>query len=218
MNMNNTVNYVKNADLKKRTAMKYLAAAIMIILTAALVVGTAYARYSNSQSHTLTLKYTGENDQVYLLKDSGNENNRLVADSSGNYSTPGGWSSTGPGSYSLDFLLANGNAINRFCLYDQNVTLSVFVSEGVGSIENITAALNVEGNAYTAVFTQITQASSLYASYGAGWIGTFEDANNAEPSWTLAGGAMSYRNMNLTVSGTNDYPAAVTLIASASAS
>ncbi|MBQ7500403.1 MAG: hypothetical protein IJT91_05880 [Clostridia bacterium] len=198
----------------KKAFNKYLAMAVMILLTAVLAVSVSYARYSNSKSVAVNFRYTGQADQVYLLKDAKDENNKLIADANGNYSSPGGWTSSGIGSYSLSFLLANGNAVNRFCMYSQDVSLGMFISEGVGDISNISATLTVEGNVYTAVFTPVSSSSALYGSYGAGWTARFTDASGNEPGWTLSGGVLAYKEMTLSVSGTNDYPAAVTLIAS----
>ena len=207
---------ISGASASKRSSVNYIFIAVTLILTAVLVIGTAYARYSNSDEFTLNFRYSGQADQIFLLKNARDANNKLTADANGNYSSPGGWTSSGAGRYSLSFLLANGNAVNRFCLNAQDVTLTVFVSDGVGSIENIAASLSSDGTLYNAVFTRIDQSSSLYGSYGAGWIGNFKDGENAEPVFSLPGGVFSYKEMTLTVSGTNDYPASVTIIASAS--
>ena len=85
----------------------------------------------------------------------------------------------------------------------------------MGSIENLTATLTVDGNVYSADFTQVTSGSSLYESYGAGWTGSFRDAGGNSPLWLLAGGVFSYKEMTLTVSGTNTEPAAVMILTSA---
>ena len=197
---------------------KYLAMAVMVILTAVLAVSVSYARYSNSKSIAVNFKYYGDADQVYLLKDARDASNKLIADENGNYTSPSGWTSSGIGNYSLSFLLANGNAVNRFCMYPQDVSLGLFISEGIGDISGITATLTVEGNVYTAEFTPVNSSSALYGTYGAGWTGRFVDGNNNEPGWTLAGGTLTYKEMTLAVSGTNDYPASVTLIASGASS
>ena len=103
------------SNSKNASYIRILTAAVLIaaLLMAA---GVAFARYRSTANSvgTVTMEYNFASDSVHILAAKEDENGMTgepIADSSGKYKAPDGWSyvSSGNSVYSLSFLLSNSD-------------------------------------------------------------------------------------------------------------
>lgn len=115
------------------------------------------------------------------------------------------WHGTADGTLQIEFAVANGTAENAHSETDQRVRLRLFASLGAWSEPNGEAfTLSVSGNTYHATIERIAEGSTLYASFGDGWLIRFEDDDGNEPSWSQSGERLSWTTMTLTVPATDE--------------
>ena len=189
--------------------------ALLIAVTVVMLAGTAYARYRISTKAALNMSYNYSNNGVYLWA-SYNDNYDKTAEKEedrAKFLPLGDWTSVSESTYTLDFLLANEGNDKGPAEFDQNVSLQIFVTEGIASASNLTVTLSTGSGEYTASASKVAAGSTVYNAYGAGWIYKFEN-NYAQPvNWFLKGQCASAIPMILTVTGESVEPAALSLIA-----
>lgn len=107
----------------------------------------------------------------------------------------------------LSLSIANGISETEFSAGDQSVRFRLIGSLGLwngAETAKVFLLLPAENGSDTvnkiqATVTPITEGTALYNTYGDGWIYTFQDAEGEELSWTLAGGALSYISLTVTI-------------------
>lgn len=197
-------------------------AALVFTLSVSLVIGVTFARYRASfrSAGSVGLIYDYSSSGIFMLGDETDENGELTAapvtDENGTYKSPGGWTQVSDegDEYKLSFLISNCDAENSTATFDQNGALQVFVSDGASS-DSITITLDAYNTVYTATGEDVIEGSPFYDSYGPGILYTFRDKNNDQITWSLPGGEPVMIPVTVTVSGSPEYPAAVTVILSA---
>ena len=149
-------------------------------------LGVAYARYRESDTF----------DRIFSVRESGtvclgriNENGAFVQEQSN-------WQ-TADGITSLDFAISNGSDDQNWTEVNQRSCIRVLA--GPGNWEQV-LTLTVGDVRYTAVPTAILEGSSLYRSFGEGWVLQFLDAQGNELSWPLSGEGWNTIPMKLTLS------------------
>lgn len=176
-----------------RTKSIYLMAlsAILLLGCAILLVGATFARYQTSSTSGLSYQ-AKEYASVYLWSDFGVSQQSTWQAESG---TDGG--------LSLEFCISNGTDSGDCAEDDQQVTVRLAATLGIRSEEDtVEVALQTEdGKTCLGTARQIMENTPLYASFGPGWLYTFQDEEGEELSWTLKGGALSIQSMKLSVQG-----------------
>ena len=205
-----------------KSVIWYLSAALLIV-SSLLMTGAAYARYRSiyRSAGSLDLNYGFSNSGISLLAPSVDENGDftsvpvLNADASA-YETPGDWDrvSADIDEYTLSFLLSNASSSTSVATYDQDGYIRIFVTNGTDSRDGVTVTLESDGKTYTAVSEETQKGSAVYRAYGPGKIYRFFDNTSEELCWHMPGEVSTSILMTLTVRGTTEYPAAVTLLAS----
>lgn len=167
-------------------------------------LGTALARYEESQSKEVVLEYKAKTDQVYIrsIEELDSEGTEDAVTEEENV-------------YVMNFELSNGTSAEEYCSYDQIAALSLFATVGLENPENYTLTLTDSGLTYSASCFEVVEGTTLYSLYGPGWVYRFYNAAGEELTWTLPGGQLINRQMTLTVTGTSELPVALSLIASA---
>ena len=210
-----------NVIKEKNRSWLYLLIIAVVPLLVILVLGSARAHYEEAQSVTQYMQYQGSASQVYLLSSERDEDGELIKDEDGNIQAPGSWEiltdEAGlqiPGVYVLDFLMSNGKSENNCSTYDQQVSISLFVTVGIEDPEEIEIILTDGRSEYTAVPMEVKEGSVWYRTYGPGWLYRFYTEADEELAWPLPGGVFAYRQMTLTVTGAGEHAAALSLFAS----
>ena len=199
----------------KKTAYILLsAAAVLIAVSAVIAVGSAFARYRTTSSVALTMNNVYSKNGVWLWS-SYNENYVQTdedEDAQPKYNALQSWTSVSESTCNLDFLLTNEGNSGGPAGFNQNAVLEVFVTEGVADPSKLTVTLSTDGGTYTATATQVTEGSTVYNAYGAGWIYRF--TSDGKPlTWYLQGGRTVAISMTLIVAGQSVEPASLSLIA-----
>lgn len=183
----------------------------VLLLAGLTAVGVSFAHNVQEKSAEAAFQYDrlGEG-QVYLLRrqedpEGQPEYTALSEDS---------WEATENGG-SLSFLLANGTGPgeDQWCPYDQDVALTVYLTEGAGEAEQIAVTLRSGGSQYTGVPQRTEEGSALYERYGPGWSVRFYDSAGENVVWPIRGGGFFYREMALDVEGAPACCTAISLIA-----
>ncbi len=187
-----------------------------------LLSGSALAHYEESRSGSVTLRYGGNSNQIYLLSAQRDEEGELILSEGGYVLDAGDWvplqdeqGKDIPNTRSLTFLLANTNHYEVLAAQQQTARLELFATAGVADPSALTVTLEQGGSLYTAIPTPVEEGSTWHKEYGPGWVYRFYNAAGEELFWVLRGGVFAAYEMTLTVAGTSQSPAALTLIASA---
>lgn len=181
-------------------------AVFVCVLLLILATGTAEARYRAEQDASAEFQ-VAEPAQIYLgtisqeLSESDGETVKApeaqsVFDADGKLV----WTEN-EGIWSLDLAVANGPTEESFYAKDQQFRLQIIGSLGLGtekafpkielkvpSEEDPETVETFQGTA-----SRIIEGSTLYHSFGSGWIIRFQNAEGQEPYWILKGDAQSYR-------------------------
>lgn len=162
------------------------------------------ARYEKNAEKTTIFKYQASNEQLHLLK----------KDESGAFVELGEWVYEEEKKiYSLDYVLTNGTAADSYCSREQDASLCLFASLGLGSADNAKVSLIYANVRYQGTACEIQKDSALYLKYGAGWIYRFYDKDGNELSWNLSKTAFDYKEMRLELSADAAENAMLKLIA-----
>lgn len=163
-----------------------LLAAVAALGCIVAAVGVAYARYRESNTF----------DRIFAVRESStvflgriDENGAFIQEQSD-------WR-TEDGITSLDFAISNGSDDQNWSKVNQRSCIRVLA--GPGNWDQA-LTLTVGDVQYTAVPTAIVEGSSVYRSFGEGWILQFLDAQGNELSWPLSGEGWSTIPMKLTLS------------------
>ncbi|MBR5559112.1 MAG: hypothetical protein IKU72_02565 [Oscillospiraceae bacterium] len=213
----------------EKTYPKYwlflLLAAATAVLVLVLFTGPVRAHYEAAYSGDVTLHYNGNDNQIYLLSAERNEDGDLITSGSGYVSDEINWVAPQdeqgiiiPDTYSINFLLANTNNARILAAQQQTAKLALVATVGIADPEALVVVLDSGGTSYTGIPAEIKEGSSWYNEFGQGWVYRFYNAAGEELSWILRGGVFAYHEMNLTVVGSSQAAAALTLIATAETS
>lgn len=195
---------MRHGILTKSHIPLLLLSALLLTVSLTALAGTTYARFSTSKRQNLN--FNAYTQGVWIYKESGGE---PVSNGSGGFKAPDGWTGT-DGSYTLSFVLANEQRDDAPVTMDQHAAVKVFITEGVEFASNASVTLNVGGVTYEGVPRQTEPDTALYAAYGAGRVYSFEQGG--EPLVLFFEGSNeTFIPAVLTVSGTYEYPAAVTV-------
>ncbi|MDD6297436.1 MAG: hypothetical protein PUB59_05000 [Firmicutes bacterium] len=184
----------------KTDKKRYLAALLLLMLTVLMATGVAYGHYEAKIQKELNFNVQMQN-AAYLFQ--GGEG---VADFVPLDEATNGWTSTEPDTAILNFRLSNvPSATAAAPAENMYVVLRILVTEGAGNGLNM--VLKVGENEYRATAEAIPEGSTLYQTFGAGWIYRFygNSAQTAQVELTLAGGERSMLDGTLTVSGKTAY-------------
>ena len=187
------------------------AAVALLAVTIALICGTtAYARYRGSRvrANAPVVEYGFTTDGVHITSPD--------PDGEGNYPPPSGWTTSASDSRTLDFLLANRTNGTDIAAYDQNVTLSVFISSGMTGSDITSVALTTPYGDHTASGSALAEGTALFAEFGPGRIYEFTGADGEPLEWFLPANTATGIGMTLTVNGSATYPARIILVATGS--
>ena len=184
----------------KTDKKRYLAALLLLMLTVLMATGVAYGHYEAKIQQELNFNVQMQN-AAYLFQ--GGEG---VADFVPLDEATNGWTSTEPDTAILNFRLSNvPSATAAAPAENMYVVLRILVTEGAGNGLNM--VLTVGENEYRATAEAIPEGSTLYQTFGAGWIYRFygNSAQTAQVELTLAGVERSMLDGTLTVSGKTAY-------------
>lgn len=197
-----------------------LLAAIAVLGILFLTIGGTRAHYESKLEREYSLEYQNLTGNIYLLSNERDAEGNFIRDEDGNLGFLGSWQPmTTPygtevqGTYVLEFLLANGRNPEKPTTKVKEVSLGLFSTVGIESPENLVLTLTDGGNTYEAIPMVIQEDSAWYNTYGPGWLYRFYNKAGEELSWTLENDVFAYREMALTVTGTSQNDAALTLIA-----
>ena len=167
-----------------------LLASLLAIGSIAVCVGVSFARYRTEAGWEQQFEVR-QNGSVLL----GQMIDGVFSD------TEGTWVRS-EGQLTLDFAVSNGTA-DAHSDMDQQVSLRVIASLSAGTQQTLSRlTLTVDGETYTATAEAIRRGSSLYRSFGDGWILRFLGEDGQELSWTLAGDAQNHIEMRLSMDET----------------
>lgn len=193
---------------------------LLALLVLVFSVGSARAHYELSQEQAQRLRYDNTAAQVFILSAEKDETGTYITDTNGNIPAPAGWVAIEDAvlapQYEFPFLLANGQ--KRIAAADdtQEVTLTLFATEGIADPESVTITLIDGGGSFVAKPTEVQYGSAWYETYGHGWTYRFYTGAGEELHWTLLGGRFSSREMKLTLSGPVEAVSLLTILISAS--
>ena len=171
--------------LDKPHALALLGAAVLLLACAAMLLGTAWARYRYRET-TDMLFAPKPAPQVYLFADHAFT------------PLPETFGEAAEGK-TLQFVVTNADSAEKFAAEDQYALVRLYGSLGLGAGENLTAELTVDGVTYTAVPRPVDVDSPVYTSFGEGWVYCFFDASGNEMRWLLEGDTFSAKQMQLRV-------------------
>lgn len=184
----------------KTDKKRYLAALLLLMLTALMATGVAYGHYEAKTQKELKFNIQMQN-AAYLFQGGEGVANFTPLDEATN-----GWTSTSPDTATLNFRLSNvPSAMASAPTENMYVVLRILVTEGAG--DGLNMVLKVGENEYRATAEAIPEGSTLHETFGAGWIYRFygNSAQSAQVELTLAGGEQSMLDGVLTVSGKTAY-------------
>lgn len=179
--------------------------ALLVISCLVVSTGMAWARYRTEETESIYFK-AREPVSVYLGKVEYGEGN--AAEGEFVQTNEGSWELNEDGQLQLRFAVANGTSEAAFEERNQEVYVRIVGSLGIQTVaDNISLKLtypNEENpdtpNVVKATAVRIDPNSTLYSTYGDGWVFTFREEGE-ELTWTLEGGELSYIEMDLTVEG-----------------
>ena len=179
--------------------------ALLVISCLVVSTGMAWARYRTEETGSIYFK-AREPVSVYLGKVEYGEGN--AAEGKFVQTNEGSWELNENGQLQLRFAVANGTSEAAFEERNQEVYVRIVGSLGIQTVaDNISLKLtypNEENpdtpNVVKATAVRIDPNSTLYSTYGDGWVFTFREEGE-ELTWTLEGGELSYIEMDLTVEG-----------------
>ena len=179
--------------------------ALLVISCLVVSTGMAWARYRTEGTERIYFK-AREPVSVYLGKVEYGEGN--AAEGKFVQTNEGSWELNEDGQLQLRFAVANGTSEAAFEERNQEVYVRIVGSLGIQTVaDNISLKLtypNEENpdtpNMVKATAVRIDPNSTLYSTYGDGWVFTFREEGE-ELTWTLEGGELSYIEMDLTVEG-----------------
>lgn len=179
--------------------------ALLVISCLVVSTGMAWARYRTEETESIYFK-AREPVSVYLGKVEYGEGN--AAEGKFVQTNEGSWELNENGQLQLRFAVANGTSEAAFEERNQEVYVRIVGSLGIQTVaDNISLKLtypNEENpdtpNVVKATAVRIDPNSTLYSTYGDGWVFTFREEGE-ELTWTLEGGELSYIEMDLTVEG-----------------
>lgn len=179
--------------------------ALLVISCLVVSTGMAWARYRTEETESIYFK-AREPVSVYLGKVEYGEGN--AAEGKFVQTNEGSWELNEGGQLQLRFAVANGTSEAAFEERNQEVYVRIVGSLGIQTVaDNISLKLtypNEENpdtlNVVKATAVRIDPNSTLYSTYGDGWVFTFREEGE-ELTWTLEGGELSYIEMDLTVEG-----------------
>ena len=179
--------------------------ALLVISCLVVSTGMAWARYRTEETESIYFK-AREPVSVYLGKVEYGEGN--AAEGKFVQTNEGSWELNEDGQLQLRFAVANGTSEAAFEERNQEVYVRIVGSLGIQTVaDNISLKLtypNEENpdtpNEVKATAVRIDPNSTLYSTYGDGWVFTFREEGE-ELTWTLEGGELSYIEMDLTVEG-----------------
>lgn len=179
--------------------------ALLVISCLVVSTGMAWARYRTEETESIYFK-AREPVSVYLGKVEYGEGN--AAEGKFVQTNEGSWELNEDGQLQLRFAVANGTSEAAFEERNQEVYVRIVGSLGIQTVaDNISLKLtypNEENpdtpNVVKATAVRIDPNSTLYSTYGDGWVFTFREEGE-ELTWTLEGGELSYIEMDLTVEG-----------------
>ena len=179
--------------------------ALLVISCLVVSTGMAWARYRTEKTESIYFK-AREPVSVYLGKVEYGEGN--AAEGEFVQTNEGSWELNEDGQLQLRFAVANGTSEAAFEERNQEVYVRIVGSLGIQTVaDNISLKLtypNEENpdtlNVVKATAVRIDPNSTLYSTYGDGWVFTFREEGE-ELTWTLEGGELSYIEMDLTVEG-----------------
>lgn len=179
--------------------------ALLVISCLVVSTGMAWARYRTEETGSIYFK-AREPVSVYLGKVEYGEGN--AAEGKFVQTNEGSWELNEDGQLQLRFAVANGTSEAAFEERNQEVYVRIVGSLGIQTVaDNISLKLtypNEENpdtpNVVKATAVRIDPNSTLYSTYGDGWVFTFREEGE-ELTWTLEGGELSYIEMDLTVEG-----------------
>lgn len=201
---------MKVQNRKTNAWLRFFAALLLCGVFITLGFGTALARFEKSQSEEVVLEYKAKTDQVYIRSIE-----EPVSEDETDTEITGDSELEEENVYEMYFELSNGISSEDYCTYDQIAALSLFATVGLKNPENYTITLTGSGLTYTASCFEVVEGTTLYSLYGPGWVYRFYNKAGEELTWELSGSQFINRQMKLTVTGTSELPAALSLIASA---
>ena len=182
-------------NIKRKTWIQFLSAVALCGILLSAVLGSAYARYENTTSQSITMKYEDERGHIYI---------RNVETAK----TETEWN----GLFTTEFVLANGTDEEDYLPYDQAASLSIVATVGLGNPVECVLTL-VDGTvSYQASYEEVLAGTKLYSEYGPGWVYHFYDENGKEIEWQFSGKKYMERQMKVVVNGVSQAPAALNLI------
>ncbi len=188
----------------------YLLKILLLLLIACIVlaVGVTYGRYQSSiaaASFNVTA-VPADSFGVFggVLNGENAESSWSALDS--------GWYLTDDGA-KLQFFVTNGDSIQKFSQRDRTYSIKIVSSTADDPLNVTLSYIDDKGNTMElpANPERIKEGSSLYDSYGEGWVYSFLDMSSNEVEFLLEGAKFSYRNFTLNVSGASD-PSLINLI------
>ena len=207
---------------RRAAAIRFISAAVILLLTSAVVVGTSYARYRTrvNAASQIDLEYGFAPDSIYLLAEGKDDNGQYtgspVADGNNeHYLAPGDWTliASDRTVYQMRMLLSNEKVIGHPAEYGQTGCIEIFATAGIPGADDLIIQLGTEGGTFTASGTRVQEGSSVYEAYGPGWIYRFNNISGEPITWELQGGKSVMIPIEITVWGEFDYPGAFTVIA-----
>ena len=179
--------------------------ALLVISCLVVSTGMAWARYRTEETESIYFK-AREPVSVYLGKVEYGEGN--AAEGEFVQTNEGSWELNEDGQLQLRFAVANGTSEAAFEERNQEVYVRIVGSLGIQTVaDNISLKLTYPNeekpdtpNVVKATAVRIDPNSTLYSTYGDGWVFTFREEGE-ELTWTLEGGELSYIEMDLTVEG-----------------
>lgn len=183
--------------------------------------GAVQARYESEMQKEVSLEYQAKTNQIYLRSAEKNEDGSIRTASDGSFLPLGSWQpktdemgNTEEDTYVLDFLLSNGNG-KGYCIYDQSASLMLVATSGLADPANLKIVLTDGKFHYSARYVSVKEGTAAYETYGPGWIYRFYNEAGEEISWEFSGRKMAVKELTITVTGTSEFPAALSLVASA---
>lgn len=167
--------------------------ALLLILCAGVLVmstGTAYARYRSQKDADITFEVRAP-EQICLGTPGKNNTFRTEEPQ---------WK-TVEGITRMDLAVANGTSKENFAIHDQKISLCFLGSAGLWNGESAAkiSLVGKDGTLIPATATPIAEGTTLYHSFGAGWIYSFRDEDGVELSWELPGGELSFVSLTVTI-------------------
>lgn len=165
---------------------------IVLLLTLALLVGSAWARYQQRMVERVYYS-AADNAEVYLWS---------AMDGETLYEGDGVWMVSGSQRI-MSFYISNGvdaetaaqTGLDTAEYPEQSVAIRLIASLGVSNGETMKVVLHISDGtttlSYPAAVQKIEDNSPMAATFGSGWVYTFCDSAGNELLWNLEGGQLS---------------------------